>query len=93
MKKIISLVLALAMCVGICLGVTSCGETTDFTVGVCQLMAHESLDKATAGFKAGLTEALSAAGKTVKFDVQIPADMNLCSTVVDTFVAKDVDLI
>lgn len=95
MKKIISLILALVMCLGTCLAVTSCGgdDGADYTVGVCQLMAHDSLDAATKGFKDGLTEALTAAGKTVDIDVQIPADMNLCSTVIDTFTAKEVDLI
>jgi len=94
MKKIISLVLALVMCVGTCLTITSCGgDKADFTVGVCQLMAHESLDQATQGFKDALEAELAKAGKTVDIDVQIPADMSLCSTVVDTLVSKNVDLI
>lgn len=94
MRKIISLVLALVMCVGTCLTITSCGgDKADFTVGVCQLMAHESLDQATQGFKDALEAELAKAGKTVDIDVQIPADMSLCSTVVDTLVSKNVDLI
>ena len=56
-------------------------------------MAHESLDKATEGFKDALTAKLTAAGRTVEFDVQVPGDANLCTTVVNTFIAKDVDLI
>lgn len=49
MKKIVSLILALAMCVGVCLSMSACSgeEKADFTVGICQLMEHESLDKAT----------------------------------------------
>ena len=82
------------MCVGTCLTITSCGgDKADFTVGVCQLMAHESLDQATQGFKDALEAELAKAGKTVDIDVQIPADMSLCSTVVDTLVSKNVDLI
>ncbi|MBQ8529469.1 MAG: ABC transporter substrate-binding protein [Clostridia bacterium] len=93
MKKIISLVLALVMCLGTCVAVTSCSSDADYTVGVCQLMAHESLDQATKGFKDAIVAELEKAGKTVDIDVQIPADMSLCSTVVDSFVSKDVDLI
>ena len=100
MKKLIALVLALVMCMSICATFTGCeGEGagaaggTDFTVGVCQLMRHDSLDQATKGFVDALTEALAAEGKTVTIDTQIPDDMSLCGTVVNTFVAQKVDLI
>lgn len=93
MKKIISSVLALALCVGTCLSLAACGDKTDFTVGVCQLMEHESLDKATQGFVDALTEELTAAGKTVEFDTQVAGDATLCNTVINTFTAKKVDLI
>lgn len=94
MKKIISLILALALCVGVCFALASCGDDEyDYTVGVCQLMAHESLDQATKGFKDALTERLEAEGKTVKIDVQIPNDATLCSTVINTFTSNSVDLI
>ncbi len=93
MKKFGSLVLALALSVGACLGMTACGDKTDYRVGVCQLMEHESLDKATNGFIDALTEELTAAGKTVEFDTQVAGEANLCSTVINTFTAKKVDLI
>lgn len=94
MKKILSVVLALVMCVGACLSLTSCGgNEADFTVGICQLMEHESLDKATQGFKDALTEALAAEGKTVEFDTQVAGGADLCTTVVNTFTAKNVNLI
>lgn len=94
MKKILSVVLALVMCVGACLALTSCGgNDTDFTVGICQLMKHESLDKATQGFIDTLTAELEKAGKTVTFDTQVPGDAELCTTVVNTFTANGVDLI
>lgn len=94
MKKILSVVLALVMCVGACLSLTSCGgNEADFTVGICQLMEHESLDKATQGFIDALTEALKAEGKTVEFDTQVAGGADLCTTVVNTFTAKNVDLI
>lgn len=93
MKKALSLVLALILCVGVCLSFASCGDSADFTVGICQLMEHESLDKATAGFIDALTEALEAEGKTVDFDEQVAGEAELCTTVVNTFTSKNVDLI
>lgn len=93
MKKIISLVLALSVCVLTCLSLTSCGEKTDFRVGICQLMVHDSLDQATQGFVDALTEELEKEGKTVEFDTQVAGEANLCNTVVNTFTSKNVDLI
>ncbi len=93
MKKLLTLVLALALCVTACVSLSACGEKADYTVGICQLMEHESLDKATNGFVDALTEALEKEGKTVKFDTQVAGDPNLCSTVVNTLTSKNVDLI
>ena len=91
MKKLIAMILALTLCVSMaaCAG----DSDADFTVGICQLMEHESLDKATEGFKAALTAALEAEGKTVSFDEQVAGGSDLCTTVVGTFTAKNVDLI
>lgn len=62
-----------------------------FTVGVCQLVQHEALDAATQGFIDTLTEKL---GDRVVFDVQNAAnDTAACSTIVNSFVSKNVDLI
>lgn len=93
MKKIISVVMALTVCVGACLFTASCSGSADFNVGVCQLMVHDSLDKATQGFKDALTEELEKAGKTVNIDTQVAGEANLCTTVINTFTAKNVDLI
>lgn len=94
MKKVLSMVLALTLCVGACLSLTSCGEKgADYQVGICQLMVHDSLDQATEGFVEGLTAALEKEGKTVDFDTQVAGEANLCTTVVNTFTAKNVDLI
>ena len=93
MKKITSIVMAIAMLLSLCL--TGCGAADDgvITVGVCQLMVHDSLDQATQGFVDALNEAAAAAGKTVEIDVQVAGDPNLCTTVINTFTAKQVDLI
>ena len=92
MKKLVSLILVLVLCLG-CLALTGCGEKVDFTVGVCQLMEHESLDKATKGFQDALKAELEKAGKTVTIDVQVAGEADMCTTVINTFTAKNVDLI
>ena len=93
MKRILSLALALLLCLGACLTFASCGKKTDYTVGVCQLMKFESLDKATQGFVDALTEELEKAGKTVTVDVQVAGAPALCGTVVNALLAKNVDLL
>jgi len=93
MKKTLSIVLALLMCASACLGLASCHKGTDYTVGICQLMEHDSLDQATEGFIAALTTELSKAGKTVQFDTQVAGGADLCTTVINAFTAKNVDLI
>ncbi len=93
MKKLVSLILAAVLCVSASLMLTSCGNSSGYTVGICQLMEHESLDKATQGFIDALTEELQKEGKTVTFDTQVAGEANLCTTVINTFTAKKVDLI
>ena len=67
MKKILSIVMAAVVLCTACLSLASCGEKADYTVGICQLMVHDSLDAATNGFIDALTTALEDAGKTVSF--------------------------
>ncbi|MDY2657847.1 MAG: ABC transporter substrate-binding protein [Candidatus Limiplasma sp.] len=88
MKKLVSILMAamLLLCAG-----ASLAEGQTYTVGVCQLVTHDALDAATQGFMDALTEEL---GDAVTFDVQNAAgDSNTCSTIVNSFVAADVDLI
>ena len=91
MKKIISLALTLVLLVAVMAGCNA--NQADYTVGVCQLMVHDSLDQATQGFIDALNEKMAAAGKTVFFDTQVAGEADLCTTVVNTFTAKNVDLI
>ena len=93
MKKIISLLLALVICGTMCLAFASCGSGADYTVGVCQLMKHDALDQATAGFVDALNAEMAKAGKKVDIDIQVAGDAQYCPTVINTFTAKSVNLI
>jgi putative ABC transport system substrate-binding protein len=91
MKKAAALVLAGAMA----LSLTACGTTKTeekvYNVGICQLVQHDALDAATQGFKDALTEKF---GENVVFDEQnASGDSATCATIVNQFVANDVDLI
>ena len=66
-------------------------DGASYKVGICQLVQHVSLDAATEGFKDALTEEF---GDKVTFDEQnAQGDSNTCSTIINNFVAEDVDLI
>lgn len=90
MKKLLSVLLAVSMI----LSFAACGQTAKndtYTVGICQLVQHEALDAATKGFKDALTEEL---GDKVKFEEQnASGDSNACSTIINGFVSKNVNLI
>ncbi len=92
MKKIISIVLTLTLVLAMCFTFAGC-DKTDYTIGICQLMEHESLDAATQGFTDAVNEAMTAAGKTVEITPVVAGDANLCTTVINTFTSKKVDLI
>ena len=65
------------------------GET--YKVGICQLVQHDALDAATQGFIDALNEKLPG---QVKIDNQNASnDIPMCSTIVNQFIAADVDLI
>ena len=68
------------------------GDTANtYTVGICQLVQHDALDAATAGFIDAITEQL---GDSVVFDYQdASGDSANCATIVNGFVSSDVDLI
>lgn len=92
MKKIISVVLCcvLAFSLAACSG-SKDAEKKVYTVGICQLVQHEALDAATKGFRDALEKEL---GDSVKFDEQNASnDSNACSTIINGFVSKGVDLI
>ena len=103
-KKLLAALLAGVMC----LGLAACGggdtapaeepaeggdETAaTYTVGICQLVEHVALDAATQGFQDALVDILGEGAVT--FDVQnAQNDYNTCSTIINGFVSKQVDLI
>ena len=97
MKKLISVLLAVAL-MGACALFAGCDtaaepKTDNFVVAVCQLMEHESLDKATQGFQDALKAEMDKAGKSVTIDVQVAGGVDLCTTVINAQVAKRADLI
>ena len=96
MKKTLSIILVLALTLGMCMSLASCKkENKDhYVVGIIQLAPHPALDAATQGFKDALTAKLKAEGKTVEFKYEnAQGDSNTCNTIVNSFVSSDVDLI
>ncbi len=92
MKKtiaIISLISVVLASIGLC----GCGASSadSFTVGICQLVQHPALDKATQGFKDALTKEF---GDKVTFEEgNASGDSATCSTICNGFVSEGVDLI
>ena len=92
MKKLITIALAACLVISACF-ITSCSNTDKdtFVVGICQLVPHPALDSATEGFKKALVDAL---GDKVTFDYQnANNDSTTCTTIMSSFVSKNVDLI
>lgn len=93
MKKFFAVIAAAVILLCSVVGFVAC-ESADFTVGVCQLVSHPALDAATEGFIDALQEEMNKAGKTVKIDKQnASGDVNVCSTIINKFVASNVNLI
>lgn len=98
MKKALSLLLIACML----LALTACGASDApkaqadgakvYKVGICQLVQHEALDAATQGFIDRLTELLGE-GNVVIDNQNASGDNATCATIVNAFVADDVDLI
>ena len=91
MKKIVSILMVLAMvlCMASCSGEPAAEGA--YTVGICQLVQHEALDAATQGFKDALSEKL---GEDVVFvEHNASGDAATCVTICNQLVAEGVDLI
>ena len=104
MKKLIALVMAAMML----LSLAACGGTTEptnaadnnsniaadesWTIGICQLVQHPALDAATEGFKDAVIEALGQSNVTF-MDENASGDASNCTSIMNSFVSADVDLI
>ncbi len=95
MKKIVSVMLAIIICLGAMFALTGCSEDkapTKYKIGICQLVEHVALDAATEGFKKAVIDGLGE--KNVEFDFQNGQnDPATCSTIANQFVSNQVDLI
>ncbi|MBQ8510587.1 MAG: ABC transporter substrate-binding protein [Clostridia bacterium] len=92
LRKLISIALLAATTLTTAVGMTSCGSTAEYHVGIVQLVQHPALDAATQGFQDALKDKL---GSKVSFDLQNAAnDSATCGVMVNQFVSSgNVDLI
>ena len=91
MKKVLVVLLALMMCASVFAQGSAEASSAKYTVGICQLVQHPALDAATQGFKDALIKGL---GSDVVIDEQnASGEATNCSTIINGFVAKNVDLI
>ena len=92
MKKVIAIICAVLMLLSCaaCQG-TNANKTDKYVVGICQLVQHEALDSATKGFKDALVKEL---GDKVTFEEKnASGEATACTTIINGFVASNVDLI
>lgn len=99
-KKIAAVALSALMIGGVFAGCSGGGEAKDettkdnstktYNVGICQLMKHTALDKATEGFQDALKEKL---GDRITFDLQVAGEAKNCTAIAEKFVASKYDLI
>ena len=89
--KMMAIVLSLSML----LSFAGCAAQKDdgkYTIGICQLVTHDALDAATQGFKDAVIAALGEENVTF-IEQNAAGENNMCTTIVNDFVSKNVDLI
>ena len=90
MKKIVSIIMVLAMVLSMAACSSEPAADDAYTVGICQLVQHDALDAATLGFKEALQEKL---GDKVTFvEHNASGDAATCVTICNQLVAEGVDL-
>lgn len=91
-KRFLAMAVTAALLVGCFAGCGGNSSGKKYTIGICQLVTHDALDAATNGFKAAVIEALGE--ENVEFIEQNAANNpDTCTTIVNDFVSKKVDLI
>ena len=92
MKRIIAITLTVLMLASLAACGTAATDDGKYTIGICQLMVHNSLDDATQGFMDAVIAGLGE--ENVEFDHQdAGGEYTNCGTIMDGFVAENVDLI
>lgn len=93
MKKIIAVLLAAVLLLGMTACSGECGaDDGKYVIGICQLMKHNSLDAATQGFKDALIAELGEENVIFK-EQDAGGEYTNCTTIMGGFVAENVDLI
>lgn len=93
MKRIPAFITALLLLIVAPLTMASCQQNkTSYTIGICQLVKHDALDAATKGFKDAIIEALGEENVTF-IEQNAQNNTETCTTIVNDFVSKNVDLI
>ncbi len=91
-RKALTITLAAVMAMGTCAVTANAADGDKYTIGICQLVQHEALDAATQGFKDEIVKELGE--DAVTFDEQnAQGDSNTCSTIINSFVSNNEDLI
>ena len=91
-RKALTITLAAVMAMGTRAVTASAADGDKYTIGICQLVQHEALDAATQGFKDEIVKELGE--DAVTFDEQnAQGDSNTCSTIINSFVSNNEDLI
>ena len=98
-KKMLAVVLGMAMTISLMAGCGSKGDTTTeeketYTIGISQFAEHGSLDNCREGFLAGLAEEGIVEGENLKVEYKnAAADMGTASQISSSFVSDGVDLV
>lgn len=91
-RKALTITLAAVMAMGTCVVTASAADGDTYNIGICQLVQHDALDAATQGFKDEVIKELGE--EAVTFDEQnAQGDSNTCSTIINSFVSNNEDLI